>query len=481
MKSRNPNEIPRVRAMNDGGKPLDVMSKMVVHHVDGKTTIADIAEACGIDIDLAQRIINDLMDRRLIELSTPEQEIRSVVRPSSPIIDRAAPRGDETQRVGSRAKLKAEIESMYGSLHSSNYYDLLGVEFEADFQQVRKRYFELSKVYHPDRAFGEGAEAFRRKMEVIFRRLTKAYETLSNSKLREEYDEYIADQIEIHSIEKNLLSAIDSTRTRKAKSSRPPVVSAPRERQSSIGLSRPAGEDSVSQRTSSGSISSRITRPGRRASTSKSEKKTPSLPPDHQKRRKKWQRERVGRALANVLRTSRSSAPPPSSQVKEKLEDAALAFEQERFTEAMRILRGLVAADPKNKAAKEMLAKAQEASVKALAQGYMRQGRYELMNGQADQALAHFEKALEVESNNIDVRHLIADLLLKEKKDLARALLLAKEVIKMGGNRARYFGTLGELYLLAKDNERASEAYQKALALEPGNKEYRKRLKACKN
>ena len=66
-----------------------------------------------------------------------------------------------------------------------------------------------------------------------------------------------------------------------------------------------------------------------------------------------------------------------------------------------------------------------------------------------------------------------------DRRDLQRAVSLCKEVIGMGGQRARYYATLGELFLLGKEMTRAQEAFRRALVYEPDNKEYQKRIKAC--
>ena len=66
-----------------------------------------------------------------------------------------------------------------------------------------------------------------------------------------------------------------------------------------------------------------------------------------------------------------------------------------------------------------------------------------------------------------------------EAGDVQRALGLMKEVIVLGGQRARYFVTLGEIFLAIEDLERASDAFNRALSLEPDNRDIKKRLKSC--
>jgi DnaJ-class molecular chaperone len=62
-----------------------------------------------------------------------------------------------------------------------NYYELLGVEKDADDSQLKKAYRALSLKYHPDRNTDEDAKS-------KFQEINEAYETLSDKRKRQEYD-----------------------------------------------------------------------------------------------------------------------------------------------------------------------------------------------------------------------------------------------------------------------------------------------------
>lgn len=63
----------------------------------------------------------------------------------------------------------------------TNYYEILGVEKDADESQLKKAYRTLSLKYHPDRNSDEGAKS-------KFQEINEAYETLSDKSKRQEYD-----------------------------------------------------------------------------------------------------------------------------------------------------------------------------------------------------------------------------------------------------------------------------------------------------
>ncbi len=64
-----------------------------------------------------------------------------------------------------------------------DYYAVLGVEKEASEKDIKKAFQKLARKYHPD------ANPDNRKAEEKFKEISEAYEVLSDSKKRKEYDE----------------------------------------------------------------------------------------------------------------------------------------------------------------------------------------------------------------------------------------------------------------------------------------------------
>ncbi|KAI3386458.1 hypothetical protein SNEBB_011494 [Seison nebaliae] len=62
-----------------------------------------------------------------------------------------------------------------------NYYELLNVETNVKMNELKESYYSLSKKYHPDINKDEKATEY-------FQKISMAYATLSDDKLREEYD-----------------------------------------------------------------------------------------------------------------------------------------------------------------------------------------------------------------------------------------------------------------------------------------------------
>lgn len=67
---------------------------------------------------------------------------------------------------------------------SQEYYDLLGVDKGADQDQIKKAYRRMANKYHPDKNKGD------KTAEEKFKKVSEAYETLSDPQKRKMYDQF---------------------------------------------------------------------------------------------------------------------------------------------------------------------------------------------------------------------------------------------------------------------------------------------------
>lgn len=70
---------------------------------------------------------------------------------------------------------------------ADSFYDVLGVETGASAEQLKSAYYELARRYHPDR-FRKTEPALLSRLESAFARITQAYDTLRDDRLRATYD-----------------------------------------------------------------------------------------------------------------------------------------------------------------------------------------------------------------------------------------------------------------------------------------------------
>ena len=73
--------------------------------------------------------------------------------------------------------------------NSENFYDILGVSKTASQDEIKKAYRQASKKYHPDLQNGK-SEAEKKKAEDMFKKCSEAYDVLSDSEKRQQYDRF---------------------------------------------------------------------------------------------------------------------------------------------------------------------------------------------------------------------------------------------------------------------------------------------------
>ena len=68
-------------------------------------------------------------------------------------------------------------------LYEKDFYAILGVDKKAGADEIKKKYRSLARELHPDKTKGDSA------LEEKFKAVSEAYDILSDSKKRAEYDE----------------------------------------------------------------------------------------------------------------------------------------------------------------------------------------------------------------------------------------------------------------------------------------------------
>ena len=68
-------------------------------------------------------------------------------------------------------------------LFEKDFYAILGVDKKASSEEIKKKYRSLARAFHPDKTKGDDA------LEEKFKAASEAYDILSDSKKRAEYDE----------------------------------------------------------------------------------------------------------------------------------------------------------------------------------------------------------------------------------------------------------------------------------------------------
>jgi curved DNA-binding protein CbpA len=80
------------------------------------------------------------------------------------------------------------LQSAHDVLALQDYYEMLGVGRSASPQEIKKAYFGLAKLYHPDRHSDPELRDMKQKLELLFASINEAYGVLSETKKRDQYN-----------------------------------------------------------------------------------------------------------------------------------------------------------------------------------------------------------------------------------------------------------------------------------------------------
>lgn len=103
-----------------------------------------------------------------------------------------------------------EIANLYARRDDLTHYELLNVPRTAASHEVQAAYFALVKRIHPDR-LPLPLAPLARATQALFERLTEANETLTNPKLRADYDQAVAGGGGTRAAERTLRHVLEAT------------------------------------------------------------------------------------------------------------------------------------------------------------------------------------------------------------------------------------------------------------------------------
>ena len=234
-------QIPRVIVEPSALRalPLGAADGFVLSRIDGRSTEKDLAALTGLPPMQIRTSLDKLLALKVIAfgfvpLAAPSKPSLPGDRPSapglppagesSPNVEGAAPANalldkaiasipDDAPELAEAVDLPIELRRRVLGLHSVisalDHYAILGIARESDKKGVKRSYFELAAIFHPDRYFRKNIGSFKGKMEVIFGKVSVAYETLADKERRVEYDEYLGDVEKSRAVEAMLRNVMD--------------------------------------------------------------------------------------------------------------------------------------------------------------------------------------------------------------------------------------------------------------------------------
>ena len=218
-------KFPRIVASVDLRQlKLDATDGFLLTRIDGKSTAKELARDTGLPDFQVDRALEKLVKLGAVEIWDPTAPVVNVL-PAAPARDRTklpefASIGDDLkydpkeldEEVELSADQKKRVLDLYYRLEDLDHYTLLGVGKEADKKTVKRSYFELASVMHPDRYFKKNLGSFKGKMEALFGRVTEAHDALVDAAKRLDYDAHLDEVATTKGMEAMFERAVEETR-----------------------------------------------------------------------------------------------------------------------------------------------------------------------------------------------------------------------------------------------------------------------------
>jgi hypothetical protein len=157
---------------------LEEKDKGVLSLIDGSRKVLDIISLSPLSNLQTMKILYALMSTRIIEIKEEGKIIEDKI--GEKILKE--PEGEFDPA------FVEKVETIYDRLSSTDYYTILGITKWNTSAEIKGAYYRKAKEFHPDKHFHLPSETLKNKLNAVFSYLTVAYKTLSDLKMRREYD-----------------------------------------------------------------------------------------------------------------------------------------------------------------------------------------------------------------------------------------------------------------------------------------------------
>jgi tetratricopeptide (TPR) repeat protein len=175
--------------------------KLVLSRLDGSLEIADIAALTGMSEEAVEETLEPLIATGVVAFGDQSAAPTAETRRSSG--EMPATSGGPPALAPLNEEERTRINDLFAKLNKIDHYRLLGVAATADVKEVKRAYYALAKLYHPDRFFRKDVGALRPKIDAIFAAMTTALDTLTDVERRSAYDGYLREGLKTRITRRN--------------------------------------------------------------------------------------------------------------------------------------------------------------------------------------------------------------------------------------------------------------------------------------
>ena len=330
---------------------------------------------------------------------------------------------------------KEAIEAFYEVASAGEHYRLLGVAPDASEAHIRRAYYQLSRVWHPDRYFRRELGEYGEKLEKIFISITQAYNVLSDPERRAQYDEENAELIQASQ-----------------------AIARP---------SAPSNDSTVSDQADGLSYEITLDPESMDGLTTATQE---SKPPARKKRRRKH-------APIPGLAKLKQQAAERIAKARKQYRVALAAAQESNWMRASAAIHLASRYDPRNQEYAKLAAEYREKARDQAAQQAIQAAENAEAYHNIKAAIFHYERACKVNPPSGLPFYRLAVLKQHEGEDEHEVLNLLRSAVEKQPDNTRYRLALAEYYAERKMNANARREYQAVLRIEPTNEDARSALK----
>ncbi|HET6980405.1 MAG TPA: DUF4388 domain-containing protein [Pyrinomonadaceae bacterium] len=161
----------------------------LLSRIDRPVTLRELSAISGLGEDETVQLVYSLALAGLINRENWQPAFRDAQPAPPPVPEEAKPTTPPAREPEqTREADPQEIESFLARVqNASTHYDVMDVGREASPSELKTVYYQLARRYHPDR-FRKAEAALLSRIESAFARITQAYDTLRDDRLRSGYN-----------------------------------------------------------------------------------------------------------------------------------------------------------------------------------------------------------------------------------------------------------------------------------------------------
>ncbi len=167
---------------------FEQQDKKILSLINGKLTIKEVIENSWVSSFEALKIIYTFWSLGIVELASSISSEGSNATEEEESTYETIKLDDVLKPfLVEDEKHQGRVESLYAKLNQIGPHELLEITDSSDDEFVKKKYYHLSKEFHPDKYFSLEDPAIKPKLTAIFDAVNEAYFHLKNQKERAAY------------------------------------------------------------------------------------------------------------------------------------------------------------------------------------------------------------------------------------------------------------------------------------------------------